>query len=187
MAILFVGCASNNKAPKTITNSVEVTNVPVDFSHYEFLEGELANYVEIPMSEVAKIIKGKGSALIYFGYNTCDWCNRAIPELNKVLLDYDFTTYYVDAHSENYTFTNDDIDELYEVIDETLYTGKDGEKGLYVPHVIGIKNGEIVGYHTSLTDDYHPVNISDPKDQMTDEQKKELQKIYRDIIEKTVD
>lgn len=188
-ALLISGCGSKEEevTSKTITNSVEVENVPADLSHYTFLEGELADYVEIPMSSVATLIKGGGSALIYFGYNTCDWCNRALPELNKVLLDYDFTTYYVDAHSEHYSFTKEDIDELYDVIYDTLYTDSSGEKGLFVPHVLGIKNGEIVGYHTSLVDSYHPKDISDPNDQMTEDEKKELQEIYRDIINKTVD
>lgn len=183
-SLLLVGCgsSSNGNAKKTITNTVEVETSPVDISHYEFLEGELADYVELPIYEVANIINNGGSALIYFGYETCDWCNRAIPELNKVLLDYDFTTYYVNAHSEKYTFTDADIDALYEAIKDTLNDGT-----LYVPHVIGIKNGEIVGYQTSLVDSYHPEDISNPNDQMSDAQKEELQKIYREIIEKTVD
>ncbi len=187
LLLFLYGCGAKEDHKKTITNKVEVENVPADFSGYEFMDGELADYVEIPMYSVKDIINGGGSALIYFGYSTCDWCNRALPELNKVLLDYDFTTYYVDAKSSNYPFTSEDIDELYEAIGETLYVGSDGEKGLYVPHVIGIKNGEIVGYYTSLVDGYHPNDISDPNDQMSEELKLQQQEVYREIIEKTVD
>ena len=182
LSLLFIACGSNENSKKTITNTVKVESTAVDMTHYEFLDGELAKYEEIPLREVANIIDGGGNAFIYFGYTTCDWCNRALPELNKVLLDYDFVTYYVDAHSETYPFTSEEIDRLYEAIGETLKNDS-----LYVPHVIGIKNGEIVGYHTSLVDSYKPEDISDPNDQMDESQKEELRKIYKDIIEKTLD
>ena len=55
---------------------------------------------------------------------------------------------------------------------------------MYVPFVVGIKNGEVVGSHISLVDDF---TIESESSQMSDSQKQELQDIYADIILKVAD
>ena len=50
---------------------------------------------------------------------------------------------------------------------------------MYVPMVVGIKDGKVVGSHTALVDSFE---IKDETSQMNDKQKKELQDIYTDII-----
>ena len=59
-----------------------------------------------------------------------------------------------------------------------------GEKEMYVPMVVGIKDGKVVGSHTALVDSFE---IKDETSQMSDKQKKELQDIYTDIILKVAD
>ena len=58
-------------------------------------------------------------------------------------------------------------------------TYKTGEKRLYVPLVVGVKEGKIVGYHVdTVTLD----NDQTPYDLLTKKQQEELKEIYDDIV-----
>ena len=189
LVLLFLTACSSGGASgsKTITSTYTPESLDVDMSHYEWIVGKVAQYRETSLMEASKTIENGGSGLFYFGYDTCDWCGRALPELNKVLNDYDFVTYYVNVHSENYSPTEEDIQHFMKLIDSELDHDANGEAIFYVPLVLGIKNGKVTGSHTSLVDSYVAVDIKDPNDQMSDASKLELQQIYRDIINKTVD
>ncbi|MBR2067601.1 MAG: hypothetical protein IJ875_05015 [Solobacterium sp.] len=184
---LFVwGCkatSASTKSDATITNTVEVETAEADMKGYSFVRDPIASYIEIPLKDLTKLINEGGSGLVYMGYDTCDWCNRAFPELNAVLQEYNFTTYYVNSHSEHFVYTSSDVDEMFKALEPVL--NEDGN--LYVPLVLGVKNGEIVGFHSALVEDYHATDIKDPNDQMSDAQKEELRNIYKEIIEKTID
>ena len=102
--------------------------------------------------------------------------------MNQVALKYGVPIYYVDAsvspdHDDYITLTND-FGDILKTDEET------GEKEMYVPMVVGIKDGKVVGSHTALVDSFE---IKDETSQMNDKQKKELQDIYTDIILKVAD
>ena len=59
---------------------------------------------------------------------------------------------------------------------------KTDEKRLYAPTVIAVSNGEIVGFHTKTVD-----SQTNPNEPLTEEQEKELEKIYTDLIVKTTE
>ena len=187
----MLSLTSCQKAPepkkKTITNTVEITEIEADMTVYQWLHSEPAPFVEIPLKDIAKLIDEGGSGLIYIGYMTCEWCKRAIPELNEVLHDYEFTTYYVDAHSTNFTVEPEDLELVIEKLDEVFSHDEEGNAEFFVPLVVGIKNGKITGSYTSLVPEFEYTDINDSLQQMSDEEKLLQQEKYREIIEKTLD
>ena len=188
LATSMFACSTKETAnSKTVTTTYEPESFEADMSGYEWIEGDIAEYKEMSLVEICNVVDNKGSGLFYFGYDTCQWCKRALPELNKVLQEYDFTTYYINVHSTKFTPTNEEIEMVMEKIDDALEHDESGEAIFYVPLVVGIKDGKVVGHQVSLVDDYVAKDINDPNDQMNDAQKKELQDIYRAIIEKIVD
>ncbi len=193
--VLLTGCASTTSTSSTtsttetssteqvtITNSVELAAVKSTLSGYKWVGDEIGDFEETSLKETIRLFDEKGSAVVYYGYVGCPWCERALPELNKVALKTGIKIYYVDA---SVSPASEDYQSLTENLGDAISTNEEtGEKEMYVPFVVGIKNGEVVGSHTALIDGFE---IKDDSSQLSDSQKQELQDIYMDIIEKVAD
>lgn len=193
--VLLTGCASTTSTSSTtsttetssteqvtITNSVELAAVKSTLSGYKWVGDEIGDFEETSLKETIRLFDEKGSAVVYYGYVGCPWCERALPELNKVALKTGIKIYYVDA---SVSPTSEDYQSLTENLGDAISTNEEtGEKEMYVPFVVGIKNGEVVGSHTALIDGFE---IKDDSSQLSDSQKQELQEIYMGIIEKVAD
>lgn len=158
----------------------------------------------IGLEEAIDIIKND-TGVIYFGYPSCPWCRNAVPVLLDVASSTSLDTiYYVNAYNirdvkeidddGNIVTTNEGdclYDDLLAVLDDilgpytiTLDNGEIidlGEKRLYVPMVLFVKDGEVVSYHLSTVD-----SQEDPSISLNDSQRDELYNIYLDGINSVV-
>lgn len=188
---LLAGCGGTGHDEKnpskqlTITNSVELDSVKADMSGYSWLEGEIGDYEQITLEESVRLFAENGSGVIYYGYVGCPWCERALPQLNTVMVEYGLPVYYVDASVKPEDDTYDNL--LKYVGDDLKKDDETGEPVFYVPYVVGVKNGKVAASQIALVAGYEIKNTNDPTDQMNDAQKAELRDIYRDIFEKTAD
>ncbi len=139
-----------------------------------------------------------GTGLIYLGFPNCPWCRNAINVLQYVNID---KILYLNMTDQR---------DLYELVDGTLTQTKKGtkqyyqmlksldsildeyevdnvktgEKRIYVPLVIGVKDGKIVGYHADTVD--LPEGQT-PYDKLTKEQQNTLKIIFDEIVTKVND
>lgn len=140
-----------------------------------------------------------GTGVIYFGYPECPWCRNAAPELVKVAKETGLETiYYFNDMSIREQKSLDDngniivdkegTDEYYNLLTRLSdylgsYKGLNDEtiKRLYVPTVVFVKEGNIVGVHIGTVE-----SQTDPSILLNDEQREELQQIYRENMEKVL-
>ena len=162
-------------------NDVVLDTKEADMSPYIWIMGDTADFQQTTWNEAIRLFKEKGTGVIYYGYIDCVYCQRAVPQLNEAAKENDAVIYYIDVHGENQP-NEDEFNELMELIDETLDHDENGEPIFFVPFVIGVRNGKIRGWHTSLVDGFSP---SDANEQMSEEQQARLRSIYSDIISKT--
>ena len=188
--VLLAGCFNKTESKKntssdtlTITNKVSLTSTKADMKGYKWIRNDVADFQLITLKESLRMFEEGGTGILYYGYDECAWCNRAVPELNEVAKELNLTIYYVDASAK---VEKDDYKKLLEYIDPVLKVNSSGEKGFYVPAVIGVKNGKLVDYHVSLLDDFE-LSKDDPNKQLSDAQKQELQDIYRKIAKEVAD
>ena len=188
--VLLAGCFNKTESKKnassdtlTITNKVSLASTKVDMKGYKWIRNDVADFQLISLKESLRMFEEGGTGILYYGYDECAWCNRAVPELNEVAKELNLTIYYVDASAK---VEKDDYKKLLEYIDPVLKVNSSGEKGFYVPAVIGVKNGKLVDYHVSLLDDFE-LSKDDPDKQLSDAQKQELQDIYRKIAKEVAD
>ena len=188
--VLLAGCFNKTESKKntssdalTITNKVSLTSTKADMKGYKWIRNDVADFQLITLKESLRMFEEGGTGILYYGYDECAWCNRAVPELNEVAKELNLTIYYVDASAK---VEKDDYKKLLEYIDPVLKVNSSGEKGFYVPAVIGVKNGKLVDYHVSLLDDFE-LSKDDPDKQLSDAQKQELQDIYRKIAKEVAD
>ena len=160
--------------------------------------------------EVLDVIK-KGTGIIYLGFPECPWCRTALPVLLEAAKDYDIDTIYyinVTGTRDEYEVKNGKVvlkqdkngkkikgDEGYhklvKALDKELKDyvitdskGKEyevGEKRIYVPLIVFVNEGKIVGTHTSTVK-----SQKSGYDELSDDQYDELNGIYADYIKELV-
>lgn len=152
--------------------------------------------------EIIKTLKN-GTGLIYLGFKECPWCRNAINVLQYVsineILYLDMTNVRdkfevvdgkvvkIEEGSKGYKEMLSLLDSIlddYEIKDQDGNVIKTGEKRIYVPLVIGVKDGKIVGYHADTVD------LDDgqtPYDLLTKKEQNDLKLIYDEINAKVSD
>ena len=180
--LCLCGCGTKPETI-TITNPVELKSTPADMTVYDWIGDEIGDFREITFTESIRMFSESGSGILYYGYDNCPWCERAIPILNRIMLETGITVYYIDVYGPIQP-SREEFDTLLEYIDEVLIEDDEGKKGFFVPLVIGVKNGKITGSHVSLVDGFE---LENEDDQLSDAQKEELKKFYYEIISKTAD
>jgi thiol-disulfide isomerase/thioredoxin len=148
----------------------------------EYVDGE----------EVIDILENK-TGVIYFGFPECPWCRNAVPVLidaaNELQID---KIYYYNAleirdekqlDDDGNVVTTKEGTKEYQKIIELLkdylpaYAGLNDDtiKRLYFPTVVFVKDGKVLGLHSSTVD-----SQEDPYVQLNQEQVEELKQIYID-------
>lgn len=146
-----------------------------------------------------------GSGVIYFGFPECPWCRNLIPNLleaaDNVGVD---KIYYLNAKDERDVLELDEKNQVvtkkegsenykkllqkldahlseYTLIDQNKKTIKTGEKRLYFPTVVVVKEGKVVGFHEGTVE-----SQTDSKVLLTEEQKKELIEMLEEDMQKMI-
>lgn len=153
-------------------------------------------YVEY--EELFDILQNK-TGIIYLGFPKCPWCRTAIPVLFDIVNDYKIDNiYYMNILDErdSYTIEDDELHleknasdgylKLLDILDEYLTdyvielddkTYEVGEKRIFAPSVIFVREGKILGIHVSTV-----ASQENGFDSLTDDQYDELYSIYEDYI-----
>lgn len=194
-----------NSDAKRFKEEYESLNNATTSSGKEYLDLEISASNIIKYSTIDEIIDiiENGTGVIYLGYPECPWCRNTVPALLEAADSTPLETiYYLNMHdirdayiidangnpSKSYE-GNSQYSSLLESLDIILddYILEDekgnkvsvGEKRIYVPLVVFVKDGIIVDYQ----DETVPTN-EDPYIPLTEEEKNELINIYKEKISK---
>lgn len=144
------------------------------------------------------------SGVLFIGYSECPWCRNALPVLLAACEEENMDVMYLDGKdlrdefkvvdgvlkqtkkaSKNYyellQILDDFLDD-YKVFDENKKEYDAKEKRIYVPLVVFVHKGEIVGTHMGTVELSKNQSIFDS---LNKEQKTELKDKYVELIEKT--
>lgn len=150
--------------------------------------------------EIIKVLK-EGTGVIYLGYPECPWCRNMVPVLLNAAEETGIDSiYYLNIKEDRDLLVLDEknkikvqkegstqyyalVEVLSEILDDYILTSNKGvevntnKKRIYVPLVVFVKNGEIVGYHANTVE-----SQKDPYKLLSDRQKEELLLIYIDLM-----
>ena len=177
---------------------------------YESLNGKNNNHgktymtIEIPKDNNVTYADYKktmdflkeGTGILYLGFPECPWCRNLMPILIKTATENEINdVYYFNALSirdikelkdGKIVTTKKGTKEYYKLVDKlsdylTPYEGlnDDSIKRIYFPTLIFVQGGKIVGSHIGTVD-----SQKDPYKPLTKEQKKELEEIITNNINK---
>lgn len=201
VAIFGMNQKINNDALK-FKNEYEILNGTKNDYNKEYLKMEIDSnnpVVYATYDEIMNVLDD-GTGIIYFGFPECPWCRNAVPVLLDALeeLGIDKIYYFnaLDMRDQKHLDENGNIvvdkkgtedykklvQRLYEVL--PVYDGLNDDtiKRLYFPTVVFVKDGNVIGLHTSTVN-----SQEDPYKGLTKNQYNELKQIYTDYINETYD
>lgn len=137
-------------------------------------------------SEIINILKN-GTGIVYLGFPECPWCKAYVPYLNEVAKSNGLNKIYYFNILEDRKNNTDAYKEMVSLLKDYLPNDDEGNKRIYVPAVIAVKAGEIVGFDCETA--YDTKGYDDPSDYWTDSRvtnlKEKLNKMAKEVASNT--
>ncbi len=95
--------------------------------------------------EIINILE-KGTGIVYLGFPECKWCQRYTKYLNEVAMDMGISKIYYYNIREDRKINTENYQKIVSILENYLQNDEEGNKRIYVPSVIALKKGEIVGF-----------------------------------------
>lgn len=97
------------------------------------------------IDEIINILE-KGTGIVYLGFPECKWCQRYTKYLNEVAIDMGISKIYYYNIREDRKLNTENYQKIVSILENYLQNDEEGNKRIYVPSVIALKKGEIVGF-----------------------------------------
>lgn len=111
--------------------------------------------------EIIKILKN-GTGIVYLGFPECPWCGQYVVYLNEVAKENNVEKInYLNILDERKNNT-DAYKEITSILSDYLQYDDDGNKRIYVPAVIAVKDGKIIGFDDETS--YDTKGYENPQD-----------------------
>lgn len=146
---LLTACTSGSGQMETTPSTEPTNNVMTD---YEKVPEDNIFYTS-DKDGVLKLLE-HGTGVILLGFEECPWCQAYAPYLDEVSKEYDLKVLYYDVledRKENTEFYQTLVNIMNEQGDDITGYDNDGNARIYVPLVIYVVKGEIVGYDSETS------------------------------------
>lgn len=150
-------------------------------------------YTEVPeynvfvykgAEEIIKILE-HGTGIVYLGFPECPWCQAYVPILSEVAdIEGIDKIYYFNILNERKENTQN-YHKMVSILSDYLQYDDEGNKRIYVPAIIAVIDGQIIGFDDESS--YDTLGYDDPKDYWTEDRKENLKKRLTEMISKVAD
>lgn len=141
--------------------------IPTDADKFKNEYGTVDNnnvFVYRNIDEIINILE-KGTGIVYLGFPECKWCKAYVAHLNEIAKENNVKKIYYFNILEDRQNKTEKYMKIVEILDEYLEYNEEGNKKVYVPAVIGVRSGEIVGFDDETSLDTK--GLSDPNEYWT--------------------
>ena len=123
-------------------------------------------FVYSDVDEIIDILEN-GTGVVYLGFPECQWCDQYVVYLNEVAKENGILEIHYYNIREDRSNNTENYQKIVALLEDYLEDDEDGNPRIYVPAVIFMNNGEIVGFddETSLDTD----DASTPREYWTGE------------------
>lgn len=163
---MLVACS---EAKSEVSPSPTPTSKVNVMEGYEKLSDDNVFYTK-DSDGVLKLLE-HGTGVIYLGFKECPWCQAYAPYLDEVSKENELNVLYYDIledRKENTEFYQTLVEAISKQGDDITGYDNDGNARIFVPLVLYVVNGEIIGYDGSETNQLSTDDIS-VEDFWTDE------------------
>lgn len=149
---------------------------------YEITENNIFVYKDI--NQIIKILEN-GTGILYLGFPECPWCKAYVKYLNETALENNLDKIYYFNILEDRKDNTEEYQKIVSILQDYLRYDDEGNKRIYVPAVISIKNGVITGFDDETS--YDTKNYDSPEEYWKNEDIDSLKEKLTKMIESTID
>ena len=128
-------------------------------------------FVYASIDEILEVLDG-GSGIVYLGFPECQWCGAYVPYLNDVAKSVGVNEILYYNIREDRSNNSENYQKIVELLDGYLTDDEEGNPRIYVPAVIFVNNGTIVGFDDETSLDTG--GFTNPDDYWTEEEVSDL-------------
>lgn len=181
LGLSFLTACTNNSEKLNVDSNEATANLEVgaDMSLYEEFKAKENMFIKTTAEDVLSLIENRKSAMVYFGFPDCPWCEDMLPVLNEAAKNKDYPILYVEARNEKgeLNYSEEIKEKIYNEFDFTFETDENGKKIMYFPYVVRIENGVVTDSHVGTVDGHNA-----HERELTEEEKIALRKTYENMI-----
>ena len=178
--VIYLLVKENNNANNVTNDKPEMTDASKFADEYtEISEDNVFVYASV--DEIIDTLEN-GNGVVYLGFPECQWCQRYVVYLNDVAKEnnVDKILYYNiredrNDNSENYL-------KIVDLLKDYLQDDEDGNPRIYVPAIIFMNDGKIVGFDDETSLDTKGCSNAD--EYWTKDEIKDLKERLNEYIEK---
>ena len=178
--VIYLLVKENNNANNVTNDKPEITDASKFADEYtEISEDNVFVYASV--DEIIDTLEN-GNGVVYLGFPECQWCQRYVVYLNDVAKknNVDKILYYNiredrNDNSENYL-------KIVDLLKDYLQDDEDGNPRIYVPAIIFMNDGKIVGFDDETSLDTKGCSNAD--EYWTEDEINDLKERLNEYIEK---
>ena len=178
--VIYLLVKENNNANNVTNDKPEITDASKFADEYTELTDDNV-FVYASADEIIDTLEN-GNGVVYLGFPECQWCQRYVVYLNDVAKknNVDKILYYNiredrNDNSENYL-------KIVDLLKDYLQDDEDGNPRIYVPAIIFMNDGKIVGFDDETSLDTKGCSNAD--EYWTKDEIKDLKERLNEYIQK---
>lgn len=141
-------------------------------------------FVYRDIEEIIKILE-HGTGVVYLGFPECPWCQAYVKTLNEVADIEGLEKIYYFNILEDRKNNTEKYQEIVNILNDYLQYDNEGNKRVYVPAIISVVEGEIVGFDDETA--YDTKGFEKPEEYWTEEEISDLKIKLTDMMDKVLD
>lgn len=170
-AILLTGCKKEETDAQKFAKEYNTVD---EYNYFVYRDSK----------EIIKILEN-GTGAVYLGFPECPWCQAYVPMLNEVADIEGLEKIYYFNILEDRKNNTEDYQKIVEILKDYLQFDEEGNKRIYVPAVIFVSKGEIIGFDDETS--YDTKGFDKPSDYWTEEEvldlKRKLTKNMTEVVD----
>lgn len=164
-----------------LINKKQTDNIKFS-KEYEITENNIYVYKDI--NQIIKILEN-GTGIVYLGFPECPWCKAYVKYLNETALENNLDKIYYFNILEDRKDNTEEYQKIVSILQDYLRYDDEGNKRIYVPAVISVKNGIITGFDDETS--YDTKNYDSPEEYWKNEDIDSLKEKLTKMMESTID
>lgn len=143
-------------------------------------------FVYRTLEEINKILEN-GTGLIFLGFPECPWCRGYAPIINEIAKQEKLEKVYYFNIKQDRADNTELYQKAVKLLEENLRYDEEGNRRIYAPSLIAVKNGNVVGFDDTRY--WNNKSYETPEDFWNKEDltsmKEKLVKMITDVNEKS--
>ena len=160
-------------------NNNEITDAEKFAEEYASVPNDNV-FVYSSVDEVIDILEN-GTGVVYLGFPECQWCDAYVVYLNEVAKERNISEIHYYNIREDRTNNTEEYKKIVSILEEYLTDDENGNLRIYVPAVIFMNNGTIVGFDDETS--YDTGGFSSPSKYWSDQEVSDLKSRLNSYID----